>query len=188
MKTLLVTFLALVTAVWGWDLAVTSSPPGVVTPWLLRQQALTLSGLLSIALMSLAMMLATRPAWLERPLGGMDRIYRLHKWAGILAVGLAATHWLIEMSDDILKAVVGRAGRVPEDRYAGFLEVLRKLGEDMGEWAIYACLLYTSIAPSVTSSAGTRSSPSHNERERSRPGAAGAPAAATRSICQYRPE
>ena len=140
MKTLLVTFLALVTAVWGWDLAVTSSPPGVVTPWLLRQQALTLSGLLSIALMSLAMMLATRPAWLERPLGGMDRIYRLHKWAGILAVGLAATHWLIEMSDDILKAVVGRAGRVPEDRYAGFLEVLRKLGEDMGEWAIYAVL------------------------------------------------
>ena len=36
---------------------------------------------------------------------GMDRIYRLHKWAGILAVGIAATHWLIEMSDDILKAM-----------------------------------------------------------------------------------
>jgi predicted ferric reductase len=29
--------------------------------------------------MSLAMMLALRPAWLERPLGGLDKIYHTHK-------------------------------------------------------------------------------------------------------------
>jgi predicted ferric reductase len=78
--------------------------------------------------------------WLETPLGGMDRIYRAHKWAGITAVGFAAAHWLIEMSDDILKAVVGREGRFNKEKFTGFLEVLRKLGEDMGEWAIYAVL------------------------------------------------
>ena len=37
------------------------------------------------------MTLATRPVWLERPLGGMDRVYRLHKWSGILAVGFAVS-------------------------------------------------------------------------------------------------
>ena len=106
-----------------------------------RQEALYLSGLLSIAMMSLTMLLATRPAWLEAPLGGMDRVYRTHKWAGILAVSFAAMHWLIEMSDDILKATIGRAGRVPKEKFTGLLEVLRDLSEDMGEWAIYALLV-----------------------------------------------
>jgi hypothetical protein len=41
-------------------------------------------------------------------LGGMDRIYRTHKWAGILAISFAAMHWLIELSGDILKSTVGR--------------------------------------------------------------------------------
>lgn len=90
--------------------------------------------------MSLAMILATRPGWLERPLGGMDRVYRLHKWSGILAVGFAALHWLVEMSDDLLKATVGRAGRIRKDDFSAFAEPVRDLGEDLGEWAIYVLL------------------------------------------------
>ena len=70
----------------------------------------------------------------------MDRVYRTHKWAGILAVVFAAMHWLIEMSSDILKALIGREGRVPKEQTTGFLEVLRDLAGDMGEWAIYAVL------------------------------------------------
>jgi len=31
------------------------------------------------------MILATRPKWLERPLGGLDKMYQLHKWTGIFA-------------------------------------------------------------------------------------------------------
>jgi predicted ferric reductase len=54
-----------------------------------------LSDLLSIRLMSLAMYLATRPTWLETPLGGMDRVYRTHKWAGILGGCFAIVHWLV---------------------------------------------------------------------------------------------
>jgi predicted ferric reductase len=116
-------------------------PPVDAQPlWLARQQLLTLSGFLSIALMSLVMLLATRPTWLESPLGGMDRIYRTHKWAGILAVLFAALHWLIEMSGDILKALIGREGRVPKEQFTGFLEVLRDLAGDLGEWAIYVVL------------------------------------------------
>ena len=74
MKTLLTTLIAIVTAAWGWDIITTVSPAGVHPLWFARQEALYLSGLLSIALMSLVMLLATRPAWLESPLGGMDRV------------------------------------------------------------------------------------------------------------------
>ena len=136
--------LGLVTAAWALEFG--SAPPmGGTLPWIVRQQALYLSGLYSVALMSLAMMLSTRPVWLEHPLGGLDRVYRLHKWSGILAVAFAAIHWLIEMSDDVLKAWVGRAGRVGEEHYFGLLETLRDLGEDMGEWTIYAVLAMLAI-------------------------------------------
>ncbi len=140
MKTLITLLLGLVGLAWGWDLMQAVPPAGAHPLWIARQQLLTLSGFLSIALMSLVMLLATRPAWLESPLGGMDRVYRTHKWAGILAVVFAALHWLIEMSGDILKSLIGREGRVPKEQFTGFLEVLRDLAKDMGEWAIYAVL------------------------------------------------
>jgi predicted ferric reductase len=139
MKILLASLIALVSLAWSWGIFFAGGISGSM-PWVVRQEGLYLTGLLSIAMMSLAMFLSARPAWLEGPMGGLDRMYRAHKWAGILAVGLAALHWLIEMSGDILKSMVGREGRIPKETYSGFLEVLRDLAEDMGEWAIYAVL------------------------------------------------
>lgn len=72
MKTILASFVAIVALTWGVDML---SPGHLSTGsglWALRQEGLYLTGLLSISLMSLAMVLATRPVWLERPLGGMD--------------------------------------------------------------------------------------------------------------------
>lgn len=147
MKLLLGALLVIVSAAWALNLLVTGGGSGGSLPWVIRQEALYISGLLSIALMSLAMFLSTRPAWLERPLGGMDRIYRAHKWAGILAVGFAALHWLIEeIVGDILKAMIGRGGRIPKEKDSGFLEVMRDLAEDMGEWAFYVVLVMLAIA------------------------------------------
>ena len=40
------------------------------------------SGLLGMAAMSIAMILALRLKSLEPPLGGLDKMYRLHKWLG----------------------------------------------------------------------------------------------------------
>ncbi len=140
MKTLLASLFLIVAAAWGWDAMHAVLPAGVHALWFARQEALYLSGFLSIALMSLAMWLATRPAWLEAPLGGMDRVYRTHKWAGILAISCAAMHWLIENASGILKSSIGRAGRLPKEKYTGLLEVLRDLAEEMGEWAIYVVL------------------------------------------------
>ncbi|ATE61623.1 ferredoxin reductase family protein [Thauera sinica] len=140
MKRFLAAFVALVTLAWGWDLlpAAGAAPAAPVTAWTVRQHALTLTGLWSFSLMSLAMVLATRPAWLERPFGGMDRIYRVHKWAGILAIGFAVLHWLVEMSDDLIKTVFGRAGRLPKEHGGAFLEAMRDVAEGLGEFAIYA--------------------------------------------------
>ncbi|NMG75271.1 ferredoxin reductase family protein [Aromatoleum diolicum] len=144
MTPILVSFLSLVTAVWVLTLPPDSAAGAL--PWALRQEALYLTGLWAFSFMSLAILLATRPAWLERPLGGMDRVYRLHRWAGILAIGAAALHWLVEMSDDLIKAFFGREGRLPKEHEGGFLEVMRDLAEELGEWAIYALLAMLVLA------------------------------------------
>ena len=140
MSFLFVPLLALVAAVWYGAFAAAVYPPEAALPWIARREGLYLSGLASFALMSLAMLLAVRPAWLEKPLGGMDRIYRLHKWTGILAIGFGAAHWLVELSGDVIKSLIGKAGRLPKSQYDGLYAQLREIAEDMGEWALYAAL------------------------------------------------
>ena len=51
------------------------------------------SGVLGIGLMSIAMLLALRPKWLEPQLDGLDKMYRLHKWLGIGALAISVLHW-----------------------------------------------------------------------------------------------
>lgn len=145
MKTILSSFLVVIALVWGWGLQSPGHSAPASLPWMLYQEGLYLSGLFSIALMSLAMVLSTRPAWLERPLGGMDRIYRMHKWSGILAFVFAAMHWLIEMADDPIKALVGRAGRIELDKVTAFPEPLSDLGEGLGEWAFYILIALVAL-------------------------------------------
>src|SRR3546814_10612587 len=60
----------------------------------IRSAAVQYSGALAIACMSVAMMLAIRPRWPEHGLGGLDKMYRLHKWLGIAALVTAIAHWL----------------------------------------------------------------------------------------------
>src|SRR5690606_12272350 len=70
MMRIILPFIVLVSGLWAWSLF---AGPGAGSPWAVYDQSLLLSGLLSIALMSLTMMLALRPAWLERPMGGLDQ-------------------------------------------------------------------------------------------------------------------
>ena len=58
--------------------------------WQWRHELVLLSGVQLMAVMSAAMLLATRPRWLEPLLGGLDRLYALHKRLGI-AAGLLLT-------------------------------------------------------------------------------------------------
>ncbi|WP_373798069.1 ferredoxin reductase family protein [Achromobacter insuavis] len=133
-------FLLALTGAWAVDALLLQPASGAAWPWALRQQALYLTGVWSIGLMSLIMLLALRPAWLEGPLGGMDKVYRLHKWAGILAIGAGAAHWLIKLASTPLKALVGIEGRPARDAVLAMLTDSRGLAKDLGEWTIYALL------------------------------------------------
>ncbi|MBV2186642.1 MAG: ferric reductase, partial [Rhizobium sp.] len=76
-------------ALWGalvlLSLLWLAAEPGVFQPanvFALRAAMIQYSGVLAIGAMSLAMILALRPGWPETWLGGLDKMYRLHKWLG----------------------------------------------------------------------------------------------------------
>jgi len=144
-KTVLASLLSIITAAWLLAFTTTTFPADSAPLWIARQQGLYLTGLWSIALMSLSMLLSARPVWLEKPLGGMDRIYRLHKWSGILAVSFGAAHWLLNQSGGLVRSLIGSAGRLPKIRFEGVLEMLRGFGSDMGEPALYLALIMLAI-------------------------------------------
>ncbi len=110
------------------------------------------TGVIGMALMSIAMMLALRPTWPERWLGGLDKMYRLHKWLGISALVFSVVHWLWAKGP---KWAVGwglleRPHRGPRPEPDTFIEQvfsgLRHTAEGMGEWAFYAAVALILLA------------------------------------------
>lgn len=132
MKKILYSVALVVLAVWGLTLLGQSAPMDV---WWWRKQLIFVTGLGSFVLMSLIMMLAIRPRWLEKPLHGLDKMYRLHKWVGIWAIGLAVAHYLIKLSKDMLLVFFERGAKEP--RLETFLEVFRGAAKDIGEWTVW---------------------------------------------------
>ena len=61
-----------------------------------RRTFIQYSGIISIGVMSVGIILASRPAFIEKTLGGLDKAYRLHKWLGITALIFAVSHWLLK--------------------------------------------------------------------------------------------
>jgi predicted ferric reductase len=118
----------------------------------LRPAFLQGTGTLAIGVMSVAMVLATRPMLFERWLGGLDKMYRLHKWLGITALCFACSHWLwIELP----KALVGVGWLVRPARLAVVqpthpvlkqLDALREPAQGLGEWALYALVALVGLA------------------------------------------
>jgi predicted ferric reductase len=60
----------------------------------LRSAFVIYTGIIAIGVMSVSMMLAARPVMIESRLGGLDKMYRLHKWLGITGVAFAVLHLL----------------------------------------------------------------------------------------------
>ena len=113
-------------------------------PWLLPEYWLAqLTFVLIYSVVGLGLMLlALRQPWQERLVGGLDQVYRLHKWAGIAAaIAMALHYWgFKEFLGDGLKATFGRAGKPARDAVLSFATDWRGLGKDVGEWAMYALL------------------------------------------------
>ena len=110
------------------------------------------TGIIAMGCMSIAMMLAMRPTWPERWLGGLDKMYRLHKWLGIGALVLAILHWLWVKApkwavDWDLLARPDRGPKAPIDNpINAFFHEYRNAAEAVGEWAFYAAVLLIAIA------------------------------------------
>lgn len=122
--------------------------------FLFRSYVMQYTGLIAFAVMSIDMILATRPKWLETRLNGLDKTYRLHKWFGITALLMSSVHWLFGQGT---KWTVGwgwlqrpiRKNSGSGIEAAGLEEWLRSwrhLAETMGEWAFYAAVVLIIIA------------------------------------------
>lgn len=118
----------------------------------LRAALLQVTGIVAIGCMSLALLLALRPRWPERWLGGLDKMYRLHKWMGIASLIVAILHWVLSQAP---RWAVGlgwlqRTARRPRPPIANPLEAgLRSLhgtAASLGKWAFYASVILIALA------------------------------------------
>lgn len=146
-------------AFWGM-LAVLALPWLIAEPtvfqsatfFALRGSMVQLSGIAAIGCMSVAMMLALRPRWPERWLGGLDKMYRLHKWLGIAALVFAIVHWLWSKGPKwaVGWGVLERPVRGPRPAIENSIEALfanlREPAEGLGEWAFYATVVLVALA------------------------------------------
>ncbi|KAA3639337.1 MAG: ferric reductase [Proteobacteria bacterium] len=123
-------------AIWAWSYSLNTATANYL-PWITYDNILFVTGLMAMALLSITMILATRPAFLEPVFNGLDKIYRLHKWTAILAVIFAVLHWLIEMNDDWLESLLSAYGQPVEAPVSGFVDNMQELAEDLGEWSFY---------------------------------------------------
>jgi predicted ferric reductase len=139
----------LVTAAW-----LVSEPAALNTTGFVHWRDLMVqySGILTMAWMSIALLLAVRPRWPERWLGGLDRMYRLHKWLGISALVMGVTHWVWTNAPKWGGAMglLERAPRGPRPALANpiaeWFISYRGAAESIGEWAFYAATLLIVVA------------------------------------------
>jgi predicted ferric reductase len=146
----LAAFLLALTGLW---LLADSLSPSPFTYFSLRAPFLQFTGVISIGAMSLAMLLAARPKWLEAHLDGLDKMYRLHKWLGIVGLVAAIIHWWWAQGT---KWMVGWGWLTrPERRPAAaqthgvveeWLGGQRGTAESVGEWAFYAAVILIALA------------------------------------------
>lgn len=149
-KTALIAFIAMLTALW---LLADTILPDPLTYFSFRSVFVQYTGILAIGAMSAATLLAVRPLWPEPLLGGLDKMYRLHKWLGITALVAGLLHWWWAKGT---KWMVGWGWLTrPERRHGGdqvfgpiegWLRSQRGLAEFVGEWAFYAAVVLIALA------------------------------------------
>ncbi len=145
---------------WGFLIVLTglwfAADSPISTPFqffALRSSLINYTGIIGIGVMSVAMILAIRPVFFEPYLGGLDKMYRLHKWLGITGLVFAITHWLWTQAPKWLSGLglierPARHGSAPEQTVAIFqyFQSQRGLAEGLGEWAFYAAVVLIILA------------------------------------------
>ena len=146
---------------WGLLLALTllwwfsdsTAAASLVNLFAWRNLLLQYSGVLSIGVMSVSMLLAVRPVVLEPRLGGLDKMYRLHKWLGISALVTSVSHWLIAQGPKWMvgwgwleRPVRGPRPPPPAELIHRLIASQHGLAESVGEWTFYLAAALMVIA------------------------------------------
>ncbi len=112
-----------------------------------RDAAIQLTGILSLGAMGAATLLAARPRWLEGTFGGLDKMYRLHKWLGITVLVTAVGHWWFSTGSHLFSGGSGPHGpRGTPPAAQSLFDSLRGPAHPVGEWAFYILLALILIA------------------------------------------
>ncbi|MDZ8118889.1 ferredoxin reductase family protein [Pontiella agarivorans] len=114
------------------------------------------TGIIAFTAMTFAMVLATRPMWLEKWAGGLDKIYRLHKWLGIVAFSFSVIHWLASqlpkwssyLENIIILDGISGATQVEAEptAFERFFEAIEFPALQTGQYAFYLTVLFLIIA------------------------------------------
>ncbi|WP_320034352.1 ferric reductase-like transmembrane domain-containing protein [Halarcobacter sp.] len=149
-KNLFIILLLVLTIV--WFLADTLAPEPF-TYFSFRAVFVQYSGVIAMSLMSVAMLLALRPKFIEPYLDGLDKMYRLHKWLGITAAIFAISHWWMAQGTKWmvgwgwLEKPVRKAGQGRElSEIESFFRSQRGFAESVGEWAFYGAIILIVLA------------------------------------------
>ncbi|MGH1460773.1 MAG: ferredoxin reductase family protein [Neptuniibacter sp.] len=149
-KVVFISFVVLLSVAWLGADAILPEP---LTYFSFRSVFVQYSGVIAIAAMSISMILATRPAFIEHYSNGLDKMYRLHKWLGITALTSASLHWWWAKGTKWMVSWgwLERPNRRPKSdetlsSIEQFLRSQRGLAETLGEWTFYAATILILLA------------------------------------------
>ena len=149
-KFLFIALLALLSLLWFFSDTLLPAP---LTYFTFRNVFIQFSGVIAIGLMSVNLILAIRPLWLERRLNGLDKMYRLHKWLGMTSFIVFTLHWWLAQGTRWMVdwGWLVRPERRPKmEVLRGPIEALfnsqRGLAKDVGQYVFYAVAVLLILA------------------------------------------
>jgi predicted ferric reductase len=110
------------------------------------------SGIIAIGSMSVSVILSARLKFLEPWLGGLDKMYRLHKWLGITGLVLSLVHWFSKQGPFLFTTAPTGAPpahlAMPEQTSVilSYFQSMRGVAEEGGNLAFYALILLVVLA------------------------------------------
>ena len=117
-----------------------------------RSALIQATGIISLLLLTVTMLLALRLPFIEKLTAGLDKSYRLHKWTAIYGVVIGAVHWLLAIVPKKLVelGILERAGhnrpQFDADSLQAIVMSLRGGAESVGELSLYLFMALTLIA------------------------------------------
>ena len=65
----------------------------------------------------------------------MDKVYKLHKWLGIIAILLSLAHWLGKQSKGLISSAIGTSGKLAKVPVPEWVSLFKPYAKTLGEWS-----------------------------------------------------